>query len=119
MLFAGAVATLVTLGAKGPIYALIFVGILIVEQQLENHVLQPLIVGRVLHFHPLAIIIVLAVGGILAGIAGAVVAVPIIAILYRAVPELFKDDPLALPAGPVPEPPAQAAPPGKEPEQKN
>ncbi|MFF4198856.1 AI-2E family transporter [Nonomuraea sp. NPDC001831] len=64
------VATLVTLGAKGPIHALIFVGILIVEQQLENHVLQPLIVGRVLHFHPLAIIIVLAVGGILAGIAG-------------------------------------------------
>ena len=63
--FAGALATLVTLGAKGPIYALIFVGILLVEQQLENHVLQPLIVGRALHFHPLAIIIVLAVGGIL------------------------------------------------------
>ena len=69
--FAGAVATLVTLGAKGPIYALIFLGILLVEQQLENHVLQPLIVGRALHFHPLAIILVLAVGGILAGIAGA------------------------------------------------
>ncbi|MBO3752725.1 AI-2E family transporter [Streptosporangiaceae bacterium NEAU-GS5] len=98
--FAGAVATLVTLGAKGPIYALIFVGILIVEQQLENHVLQPLIVGRVLHFHPLAIILVLAVGGILAGIAGAVVAVPIAAVLYRAIPELLHDDPPALPRGP-------------------
>ncbi|MFC5814105.1 AI-2E family transporter [Nonomuraea harbinensis] len=119
ILFAGAVATLVTLGAKGPIYALIFVGILIVEQQLENHVLQPLIVGRVLHFHPLAIIIVLAVGGILAGIAGAVVAVPITAILYRAVPELFKDDPIPLPAGPPPGPPSQAVPPEKEPEQKD
>ncbi|NUP00423.1 MAG: AI-2E family transporter [Nonomuraea sp.] len=109
ILFAGAVATLVTLGAKGPIYALIFVGILIVEQQLENHVLQPLIVGRVLHFHPLAIIIVLAVGGILAGIAGAVVAVPITAILYRAVPELFKRDPIPLPAGPAPGEGAPAA----------
>ncbi|MEV4015119.1 AI-2E family transporter [Nonomuraea angiospora] len=119
ILFAGAVATLVTLGAKGPIYALIFIGILIVEQQLENHVLQPLIVGRVLHFHPLAIIIVLAVGGILAGIAGAVVAVPITAILYRAVPELFKDEPIPLPAGPAPEAPAQAVPPGKESEQKD
>ncbi len=90
---AGAVATLVTLGAKGPIFALVFVGILVVEQQVENHVLQPLIVGRALHLHPLAIIIALAVGGILAGIAGAVVAVPITAVLDRAVPELFRDAP--------------------------
>ncbi|MFI6454276.1 AI-2E family transporter [Streptosporangium amethystogenes] len=103
--FAGAVATLVTLGAKGPIYALIFIGILIVEQQLENHVLQPLIVGRVLHFHPLAIILVLAVGGILAGIAGAAVAVPVAAVIYRALPELRSDEPLALPpASPHPDP---------------
>ncbi|MEV4382132.1 AI-2E family transporter [Streptosporangium sp. NPDC049644] len=103
--FAGAVATLVTLGAKGPIYALIFIGILIVEQQLENHVLQPLIVGRVLHFHPLAIILVLAVGGILAGIAGAAVAVPVAAVIYRALPELSSDEPLALPpASPHPDP---------------
>ncbi|GAA3836744.1 hypothetical protein GCM10022226_68350 [Sphaerisporangium flaviroseum] len=109
--FAGAVATLVTLGAKGPIYALIFVGILLVEQQLENHVLQPLIVGRALNLHPLAIILVLAVGGILAGIAGAVVAVPIAAVLYRAIPELFRDDPPpADPPGPEPEPQAPAEP---------
>src|SRR5690606_23298459 len=79
--FAGAVATLVTFGAKGWIYALVFVGILVVEQQLENHVLQPLIVGRVLQFHPLAIILVLAVGGVLAGIMGAVVAVPVAAVI--------------------------------------
>ncbi|MFD0886723.1 AI-2E family transporter, partial [Streptosporangium algeriense] len=91
--FAGGVATLVTLGAKGPIYALIFLGILIVEQQLENHVLQPLIVGRALSFHPLAIILVLAVGGILAGIAGAAVAVPVAAVIYRAIPELMADPP--------------------------
>ncbi|MEU8247833.1 AI-2E family transporter [Nonomuraea sp. NPDC048916] len=111
ILFAGAVATLITLGTKGPIFALIFVGILIVEQQLENHVLQPLIVGRLLHFHPLAIIIVLAVGGILAGIAGAVVAVPITAILYRSIPELFRDEPPALPpAPPHQEEPAHAVP---------
>ncbi|WP_344876614.1 AI-2E family transporter [Nonomuraea antimicrobica] len=119
ILFAGAVATLVTLGAKGPIFALIFIGVLVVEQQLENHVLQPLIVGRVLHFHPLAIIIVLAVGGILAGIAGAVVAVPITAILYRAVPELFKADPIPLPAGPAHAPPAQDVPHEKGREQKD
>ncbi|MFI6889737.1 AI-2E family transporter [Streptosporangium canum] len=107
--FAGAVATLVTLGAKGPIYALIFLGILVVEQQLENHVLQPLIVGRALSFHPLAIILVLAVGGILAGIAGAAVAVPVAAVIYRALPELSSDPPRALPA--VPEPPEPPEPP--------
>ncbi|MEV4009554.1 AI-2E family transporter [Nonomuraea angiospora] len=95
--FAGTVATLVTLGAKGLVYALIFLGILIVEQQLENHVLQPLIVGRALNFHPLAIILVLAIGGILAGIAGAAVAVPVAAVIYRALPELTHQPPPALP----------------------
>lgn len=110
--FAGAIATLVTLGAKGPIYALIFLGILVVEQQLENHVLQPLIVGRALSFHPLAIILVLAVGGILAGIAGAAVAVPVAAVIYRALPELRSDPPAALPAGTAsPEPPGPPGPP--------
>ncbi|WP_433517278.1 AI-2E family transporter [Nonomuraea sp. CA-143628] len=104
--FAGTIATLVTLGAKGPLYALIFVGILIVEQQLENHVLQPLIVGRALNFHPLAIILVLSVGGILAGIAGAAVAVPVAAVIYRALPELFHKPP-ALPPGPTPAPAPQ------------
>lgn len=116
--FAGTVATLVTLGAKGIVYALIFVGILVIEQQLENHVLQPLIVGRALRFHPLAIILVLAIGGILAGIAGAVVAVPVAAVIYRALPEL-RSDPLALPppspvvavpSGPPPGPPGDDEP---------
>ncbi|GHH64734.1 AI-2E family transporter [Streptosporangium violaceochromogenes] len=111
--FAGGVATLVTLGAKGPIYALIFVGILVVEQQLENHVLQPLIVGRALRFHPLAIILVLAVGGIVAGIAGAAVAVPVAAVIYRALPQLMSDQP-ALPPAP-PGPPAAGRPPGAPP----
>ena len=110
--FAGAVATLVTLGAKGPIYALIFVGILLVEQQLENHVLQPLIVGRALNFHPLAIILVLAVGGILAGIAGAAVAVPVAAVIYRALPELsaIRPSPAARSAPPRPRRPDRNGP---------
>ncbi|WP_433240698.1 AI-2E family transporter [Streptosporangium sp. CA-135522] len=120
--FAGAVATLVTLGAKGPIYALIFLGVLVVEQQLENHVLQPLIVGRALNFHPLAIILVLAVGGILAGIAGAAVAVPVAAVIYRALPELRSEQPALPPVpepgpGPGPEPGPEAGPgAGSEPE---
>ncbi|MEV7803358.1 AI-2E family transporter [Microbispora sp. NPDC088329] len=104
ILFAGGVATLVTFGSQGWVYALIFVGILVVEQQLENHVLQPLIVGRALEFHPLAIILVLAVGGVLGGIAGAVVAVPLTAVIYRALPALRRGQPAI-------EPPAEIGPP--------
>ncbi|GLW07739.1 hypothetical protein Misp01_28690 [Microtetraspora sp. NBRC 13810] len=109
--FAGGLATLVTLGARGPIYALIFLGILLVEQQLENHVLQPLIVGRALNFHPLAVILVLAVGGVLAGITGAVVAVPVAAVFYRALPELRRDSPATGPPGPAPPAPGAHPPP--------
>nr|WP_189182845.1 AI-2E family transporter [Microbispora rosea] len=119
ILFAGGIATLVTFGSQGWVYALIFVGILVVEQQLENHVLQPLIVGRALEFHPLAIILVLAVGGVLGGIAGAVVAVPLTAVIYRALPELRRTQPAIEPpaeggpAGP-PQAGARETPPGPE-----
>ncbi|MFC4531906.1 AI-2E family transporter [Sphaerisporangium dianthi] len=105
---AGGLAALVTLGAQGPILALVFVGILVVEQQLENHVLQPMIVGRAVKFHPLAIILVLAVGGILGGIAGAAIAVPVAAVVYRALPELRRHPrelPPAAPHEPAPEGP--------------
>ncbi|WP_405086167.1 AI-2E family transporter [Microbispora sp. NBC_01389] len=116
ILFAGVIATLVTFGSQGWVYALVFVGVLVVEQQLENHVLQPLIVGRALAFHPLAIILVLAVGGVLGGIAGAAVAVPLTAVIYRALPELRSDRPAIEPsgdggdAGPPDGPPGPAAP---------
>ncbi|GAA0430976.1 AI-2E family transporter [Acrocarpospora corrugata] len=111
--FAGAVATLVVFGSQGWVYALIFVGVLVVEQQLENHVLQPLIVGRALEFHPLAIILALAIGGVLGGIAGAAVAVPVTAVIYRALPELRRGDPPALPpaAGEPPVTPPETPPP--------
>jgi len=58
----------------------------------------PQVVGRVIRLHPLAIILSLAVGSVLAGIAGAVVAVPIVAVITRAVPELRRRDPA--PGGP-------------------
>ncbi|MBO3748087.1 AI-2E family transporter [Streptosporangiaceae bacterium NEAU-GS5] len=112
--FAGAICTLVVFGSQNWVYAVIFVGILIVEQQLENHVLQPLIVGRALEFHPLAIILVLAVGGVVGGIAGAAIAVPVTAVIYRALPELRRDPPEP-DEPPPPEPPGDT--PGKAPEE--
>ena len=93
LLVAGALAFLVVLAAKGWVDALILLVVLIVEDQLEGHLLQPQVVGRVIRLHPLAIILALAVGGVLAGIAGAVVAVPIVAVITRALPELRRSEP--------------------------
>jgi predicted PurR-regulated permease PerM len=93
LLVAGTLAILVTLAAKGWVAAVILLGVLIIEDQLEGHLLQPQVVGRVIRLHPLAIILSLAVGSVLAGIAGAVVAVPIVAVITRAVPELRRRDP--------------------------
>ena len=67
---------------------MILVVIFILENQLESHLLQPLVVGRMVRLHPLAIILVLAVGGVVAGIPGAIVAVPTAAALVRAAPYL-------------------------------
>jgi predicted PurR-regulated permease PerM len=89
ILVAGTIAVAVTLGTRGWVAALVLVVIFILENQLESHLLQPLVVGRMVRFHPLAIILVLAVGGVVGGIAGAVVAVPTAAVLFRALPYLL------------------------------
>jgi predicted PurR-regulated permease PerM len=107
ILVAGALAVLVVFSVKGGIAALVFLGILVLEQQLEGHVLQPLVVGRWVRFHPLAIILAITVGGVVGGIPGAAVAVPTAAVIYRAVPALRDSD------GPTPaerpaEPPSLA-----------
>jgi predicted PurR-regulated permease PerM len=93
LLVAGALAIVVTLATKGWVDAVILLGILIIEDQLEAHLLQPQVVGKMIRLHPLAVILSLAVGGVLAGIPGAVVAVPIVAVITRALPELRRSEP--------------------------
>jgi predicted PurR-regulated permease PerM len=88
LLFAGALVILLTLVTKGWIAAVIVLAIFVGEDQLESHLLQPLVVGRIVRLHPLAVILVLGVGSVVAGVPGAVVAVPIVAAINRAVPEL-------------------------------
>jgi len=88
ILFAGVLCIVVTLGTKGLLAAVILLVVFLVEDQLDGHLLQPQIVGRIIRLHPLAVILVLAVGGILAGVPGAVVAVPTAAAIARAWPEL-------------------------------
>ncbi len=77
---AGILAALVALVANGPVVALIVLGIVIVVNQLEGDLLQPLVMGQSLKLHPLVILVALTAGTILGGIAGAVLAVPITAV---------------------------------------
>jgi predicted PurR-regulated permease PerM len=88
ILVVGALAILVALATKGWVAAVILLAVLIVENQIEGHLLQPLVVGRIVRLHPLAIIVVLAVGAIIAGIPGAIIAVPITAVISYAWPAL-------------------------------
>jgi predicted PurR-regulated permease PerM len=97
----GAVAVLVALVDRGWIIALVILGAVIVVQQIEGHVLQPLIMGRAVAIHPLVVIIGIASGVVLAGIVGALVAVPLIAVLNTGVRKLAHTRP-ELPPDPLP-----------------
>jgi predicted PurR-regulated permease PerM len=92
---AGFLAVIVALIAKGLVYALITLGLIIAVQQLEGHVLQPLVMGRAVSIHPLAIVLAIAGGGVLAGIVGALLAVPTLAFLNSAVRVLMAAEPEA------------------------
>jgi len=102
ILVVGALAIIITLATKGVIAAVILLAVFLAENQIESHLLQPLVVGRIIRLHPLAIIVVLAVGGIVAGIPGAIVAVPAAAVVTYAWPYLrgdHDDVPVAPPSG--------------------
>ncbi|MEU7570122.1 AI-2E family transporter [Micromonospora sp. NPDC049240] len=81
----GVVAVLVALVTQGPVSALIILGVVIAVQQVEGHLLQPLIMGRAVALHPLAVILAIATGVVVAGIVGGLVAVPLLAVLNTAV----------------------------------
>ena len=86
----GSVAILVALVTRGPLTALLVLVAVVAVQQLEGHVLQPLIMGRAVAIHPLAVIVAIATGLVLAGIIGALVAVPIVAVLNTAIRHLIE-----------------------------
>ena len=84
----GTVAVLVALVAQGPVKALIMFGVVVGVQQLEAHVLQPFLMGRFVSVHPLGVIVAIALGVIVAGIPGALIAVPLAASLNAVVQHL-------------------------------
>lgn len=80
----GGAAVLVALAAEGVTTALIVLAIVVAVQQIEGNVLAPVVLGRSVDLHPLAILVGLTLGGFLMGVVGAIVAVPLTASLHRA-----------------------------------
>ncbi|MBJ7399714.1 AI-2E family transporter [Mycolicibacterium sp.] len=89
----GFLAVVIALLAKGVIYALITLGLVIAVLQLEAHVLQPLVMGRAVSIHPLAIVLAISTGAVLAGIIGALLAVPVLAFFNSAIRVLAAPNP--------------------------
>jgi putative heme transporter len=84
-LVTGFVAVLLALVANGWVNAIIMLAIVLGVQQLESHVLQPLIMGKAVSLHPLAVVLAVAGGTMVAGIPGALFAVPVMAIMNTVV----------------------------------
>jgi len=82
---AGLAAVLIALVDGGVVTALIVLGLVIAVQQVEGHLLYPIIMGRTIHIHPIAVIIALAIGAITAGIIGVFISVPIVTVAATAV----------------------------------
>lgn len=92
-LLSGLLAVLIALLAKGLIFAAITLGLIIAVMQLEAHVLQPFVMGRAVSIHPLAVVLGIAAGSVIAGIVGALLAIPTIAFLNTFVRVVMADDP--------------------------
>ncbi|WP_433625532.1 AI-2E family transporter [Nocardia sp. CA-120079] len=90
---AGTIAVFIALVTKGWVTAVIVLGIIIAVMQLESHVLQPLLLGRAVSIHPLAVVLAIAAGLVLGGIAGALLAVPFVAVMNTAIRSLLSESP--------------------------
>ncbi|MEV0318899.1 AI-2E family transporter [Streptomyces sp. NPDC050659] len=81
----GALAVVVALVTQGVFTAVMTLAVVLAVQQIEGHILQPFILGRAVRVHPLAVVLSVAAGGLVAGIGGAVVAVPLVAVTNTVV----------------------------------
>lgn len=84
-LLTGAVAVLLALVANGLVNALIMLIMVLIVQQIESHILQPLVMGKAVSLHPLAVVIVVLAGTMLYGVIGALFAVPVLAVANTVV----------------------------------
>ncbi|MBD0745298.1 AI-2E family transporter [Streptomyces sp. CBMA152] len=103
----GALAVVVALVTEGVFTAVMVLVVVLLVQQIEGHVLQPFILGRAVRVHPLAVVLSVAAGGLIGGIGGSVVAVPLVAVTNTVVGYLratAKENALRSAAPPSPEP---------------
>ena len=82
---AGILAALVALVTNGPVIALIVIGVVILVNQVEGDLLQPVVMGRTLNLHALVVLLALAAGTIVGGIFGAILAVPLTAVAWAVI----------------------------------
>lgn len=89
----GAIAVLIVLVLKSWVMALVMLGVVILVQQVEGNVLQPFLMGKAVELHPLAVFLGVAVGSVIAGIPGALFAIPLIAFVNATLLYLTGRDP--------------------------
>jgi predicted PurR-regulated permease PerM len=94
---AGALAVLVALVYDGPVAALFMLGVVILVQELEGHFLQPVLMGSAVKVHGLAVVFAVAGGSFLAGIPGALFAVPVVAVVNVMVKYIARGEWRAIP----------------------
>jgi predicted PurR-regulated permease PerM len=94
---AGALAVLVALVYDGPVAALFMLGVVILVQELEGHFLQPVLMGSAVKVHGLAVVFAVAGGSFLAGIPGALFAVPVVAVVNVMVKYIARGEWRAVP----------------------
>lgn len=83
-----AIASVVALAARGPVIALLVLALIVIIGQIEGHLLHPLVLGWSVRIHPVAIAVSVAGGAVLAGVLGAVVAVPVVSVGWAVLGEL-------------------------------
>ncbi len=114
---AGLAAVLIALVDGGVVTAAIVLALVVAVQQIEGHLLYPIIMGRTINIHPIAVILALAIGGITAGIIGVFISVPIVTVAATALAYVreTRDAPAAPaavePTDPPDPPPAPGPPP--------
>ncbi|MEU9391909.1 AI-2E family transporter [Streptomyces sp. NPDC048324] len=82
------VATVVALASRGPVIAIVVLALIVIVGQIEGHVLHPLVMSWAVRLHPVVVALSVIAGGVLAGVVGAVVAVPMVSVAWAVHGEL-------------------------------
>ncbi|MDO5662196.1 MAG: AI-2E family transporter, partial [Brachybacterium sp.] len=92
-ILSGAIAILLMLVMQGWVFALLMLGVVLLVQQAESNILQPFLMGKAVAIHPLAVFLGVILGTTLAGIAGALFVIPVMAFVNATMLYLTGRDP--------------------------